>query len=421
MRVLMFGWEFPPRISGGLGTACFGMTEGLADMGAEILFVMPRPGGRSGEPPVKMISAWEARPDDVPGRAAPSPKVAFRTVDSRLRAYGGNGPEGSFHPGKVDPWVSGPGHSDVSDDYGPDMVAEAARYGRRAGRIAMQEAFDVIHGHDWMTVPAGIEARRLSGRPYIYHVHALEFDRSGENIDRRVYEIERRGLESADHVISVSGYTKNMIVERYGILPDRVTVIHNAVSRPEGGKKYPAGKPSDRKIVLFLGRVTFQKGPDIFIEAASRVLKAVPDAVFVMAGSGDRLQEMIDKVARLKMGRHVHFTGFLRGEDVERIYAMSAVYVMPSVSEPFGISPLEAMVHGVPVILSKQSGVSEIIHHALKADVRDANEWADRIIAVLTRPALGREMTKRAAEELASIHWKGAAEKIMAVYRRVCG
>jgi len=294
-------------------------------------------------------------------------------------------------------------------------------YGRAAGVLAGEESFDVIHGHDWMTVHAGIEARRASGRPYIYHVHSLEFDRSGENINRQVYDVERYGLENADHIISVSHYTKDTIVNRYGINPDKVTVVHNAVSRSEGRIRCRIEKRPGEKIVLFLGRITFQKGPDYFIEAAARVLEKIPNVTFVMAGAGDMMPQMIERVAQLRMGRYFHFAGFLKGDEVERIYAMSDLYVMPSVSEPFGISPLEAMLYDVPVIISKQSGVSEILHHALKVNFWDVNELADKMIGALRHPALVMEMTARSREELKNIHWNAAAEKILSVYRRVCG
>jgi glycogen(starch) synthase len=420
MRVLMFGWEYPPRISGGLGTACQGITKGLTGLGTEIVFVMPRIMERIEEPHVKMVSAAYVQMSESHEPDASYRRLMFRSVESKLMPYGGvgksRGSEGITAVGTSSRVYGGP-----QIDYGADMLAEAERYGRAARTISREESFDVIHGHDWMTVHAGIEAKRSSGRPFIYHVHALEFDRSGEHINRNVYDIERQGLESADHIISVSQYTKNTIVERYGIHPDRVTVVHNAAAKMEGRKPYSGDRRTDRKIVLFLGRITFQKGPDYFIEAASMVLKRVPDAVFVMAGSGDMMPEMVEKVARLKMGRHFHLTGFLKGEDVERIYAMSDVYVMPSVSEPFGISTLEAMCRDVPVIISKQSGVSEVVQHALKTDFWDVTELSNKIIAVLTYPSLGREMTKRAGEEIEAVHWEAAAGKIMSVYGRVCG
>jgi glycosyltransferase involved in cell wall biosynthesis len=298
-------------------------------------------------------------------------------------------------------------------------MTEIARYGNVAGVLAGRESFDVIHGHDWMTVFAGLHAREISGKPFILHVHATEFDRSGENVNRDIFEIEGFGMKHADHVIAVSHYTKNIIVNRYGIEPEKVSVVHNAVTKEEGGPYGAITKRPGQKIVLFLGRITFQKGPDYFIEAAARVLKFLPDVTFVMAGTGDMMPRMVERVAELHIGKNFHFLGFISGEQIEQIYAMSDLYVMPSVSEPFGISPLEAMLRDVPVIISRQSGVVEILKNALTVDFWDVPDLANKMIAVLRYPALSREMTDLSRETLRTICWEHAAEKIMAVYERV--
>jgi glycogen(starch) synthase len=418
----MFGWEFPPHISGGLGTACYGITKGLARFGTEIVFVLPRSGEERDGAKALLISASHV-PLESPTHSKPNISgLRFRPIVSNLVPYEGAGRKGTpLTIGRKAVEKPGRGTGDGPVGFGRDMVAEAARYGRVAGPIVKEETFDVIHGHDWMTVQAGLEARRLSGRPYIYHVHSLEFDRSGEQIDQRVCDIERRGLENADHVISVSRYTKDLIMERYGIDREKITVVHNAVEQGPDRLRPPSKIPGGRKIVLFLGRITFQKGPEYFIEAAAKVLAKVPETVFVMAGTGDLMPRMIEKVAGLRLGRHFHFTGFIEREKVERLYGMSDLYVMPSVSEPFGIAALEAMLHGVPVILSKQSGVSEVVKHALRVDFWDVHDMASKIIAVLTRPALVKEMTVRSREDMSNIHWDAAAEKVMGVYQRVCG
>jgi len=226
-------------------------------------------------------------------------------------------------------------------------------------------------------------------------------------------------METADHIIAVSHYTKDSTINRYGISPEKITVVHNAVSRGASEAVRRTEKNGGRKIVLFLGRITFQKGPDYFVEAARLVLESIPEVTFVMAGTGDMMPRMMEKVAELQIGRNFRFTGFLRGADVERMYAMSDLYVMPSVSEPFGISPLEAMLYDVPVIISKQSGVSEILHHALKVDFWDVRELAGKMIALLMHPSIGDEMSERAREELKMIKWEHAAEKIISVYRQV--
>ncbi len=418
MRVLMLGWEFPPFISGGLGTACYGITKALSHQGAEVVFVLPRIRGENRESHVKLISAT-----DVPlpsGWMEDIPGVDFRPVDSILKPYLENDEYRAILYGIRQ--VTGESGADklfLSGDYGADLMMEAFRYGRVVGRVAQEEKFDVIHGHDWMTAFAGVAASRVSGKPFVYHAHALEFDRSGENINPDVYRVERFGMESATRVIAVSHFTKNTIVTRYGIHPDKIAVVHNAVNRGGIPELETSGKRKGQKIVLFLGRITFQKGPDYFIEAAAQVLKHMPDVTFVMAGAGDMRPRMIERAAQLGIGRNFHFLGFVSGIQIERIYAMSDLYVMPSVSEPFGIAPLEAMLRDVPVIISKQSGVSEILRNVLKVDFWDVRELANKIISVLRYPALSKEMVLRSRESLRRIHWENAAEKIMTLYKSV--
>ncbi len=422
MRTLMFGWEFPPYISGGLGTACFGITEGLTEIGAEVLFVLPRISGEAGETHVELIPASrypsdEARwPDET---TKPPGNLDFRTVDVALRPYLNEARYRCLMKTERGSRGRGTGVLETSGDYGENLLEEVFRYGYLAEHIARKETYDVIHAHDWMTVLAGVRASRASGKPYIQHVHAVEFDRNGENINRDIYDIERYGMEKANHVISVSHYTKRLIVERYGIDPEKVTVVHNGVSAPNGRVKQRDDKRR-AKVVLFLGRVTFQKGPDYFVEAAAKVLESFPDTTFVMAGSGDMLPRMVERVAELGMGKSFHFTGFLGADDVERVYGMSDLFVMPSVSEPFGIAPLEAACRDVPVIISRQSGVSEVLNHALKVDYWDVQELADKIIATLLYPALTREMRERCREEARNISWVRTAEKIHSVYSLVC-
>jgi len=412
MKILMFGWEFPPLMSGGLGTACFGMTKALADLGHKIVFVLPRTDGDRSPSHVELVPSSGVA---VPGRSPEEPSIftglSIRSVDSVLRPYLSASRYRSFLSG-----MSGSPLLGLSGNYGADLISEVIRYGRAASVIAREHPFDVIHAHDWMTVFAGIEARRISGRPLILHIHALEFDRSGENINQDIYDIERCGLEAADHVIAVSHYTKKIIIERYGIDPGKVTIVHNAVTRREAGEVYRVKKDPQEQVVLFLGRITFQKGPDYFIEAAAKVLQDMPEVTFIMAGAGDMMPRMVERVAELGIGRRFHFTGFLAGDDVERIFALSDLYVMPSVSEPFGISPLEAMLYDIPVIISRQSGVSEVLRHALKVDFWDVQELAGKIMAVLKHPPLAAEMAARSRDELKNIRWEHAAERIVNIY-----
>jgi len=408
MRILMFGWEFPPYISGGLGTACFGMTRALVERGHRVTFVVPSLPGSSRSAHVELLAAL----DFSAGCETAQAGITVGPVESPLRPYMAPEQYRTLLEGSL---LASPGH------YGPDLFGEVRRYGEAAGVIARLHPFDVIHAHEWLSVHAALRARKECGCPFILHIHALEFDRSGGNGNPDICAVERLGLAEADHVITVSHYTKGMIVERYGIDAGKVTVVHNAVSRGEAARAYGVVKQPGEKVVLFLGRITHQKGPGYFVEAASKVLRAFPGVTFVMAGSGDLMPQMVERVAELGMGSRFLFTGFLRGGEVERMYASSDLYVMPSVSEPFGIAPLEAMLYDVPVIITRQSGVSEVLHHALTVDFWDVDELADKICAALTYDALTREMIERGREELKAITWDRAAAGIEEVYKKVTG
>ena len=411
LHILMFGWEFPPRMSGGLGTACYGLTKALTGFGHRITFVLPRDGERSAAPFLDLRSASDipvSEADRDPAIETLLRRLTFRPLPSLLRPY--------LRPSHYHALYR-KRSSEAAGVYGPDLIAEVLRYSRAGGVLARVLSFDIIHAHDWMTIPAALLARRISGRPLVLHIHSLEYDRSGEAVNEEICAIERAGLQRADRIIAVSHRTKRMIAERYGADPRKISVIHNAVSQAEAKGARRGKEDRERKTVLFLGRVTFQKGPDYFVEAASLVLKTLPDVTFVMAGEGDMMKQMVERVAELGIGDRFHFTGFLQGEEIERIFSLSDLYVMPSVSEPFGISPLEAMLYDVPVIISRQSGVSEILRHALKVDFWDVRETADKIIAVLRHPALARVMTTKALDEIRRIRWENVAERIESVYR----
>lgn len=447
MRVLMFGWEFPPHISGGLGTACFGMTQALAKKGAEIIFVLPRVDGGSGQNSFLRLRGASGTPvapqiaesmaqaghelwaSSIRCLPVESPLVPYLTPQGYaealecLRQQPGNAASTrAFAPHAGHAACKGEITFELHGGYGPDLMAEVQRYSRLATAIAMQEQFDVIHVHDWMTYPAGMMARALTGKPLVAHIHATEYDRSGLNINEQVAGIERAGLNAADVVVAVSRLTRKTVIERYGVAPEKVVVVHNAVARHEAERCYLVPQRiRHEKRVLFLGRVTFQKGPEYFMEAARLVLQKIPNVRFFMAGSGDMLPALIRRAGQLRMGRRFHFAGFLRGEDVDRMFALSDLYVMPSVSEPFGITPLEAMLYDVPVLLSRQSGVSEVLEHALKADFWDTRDMADKICAVLRYPSLASELVKNCREEMKSIRWENAADQLLTIYRDVLG
>jgi glycosyltransferase involved in cell wall biosynthesis len=305
--------------------------------------------------------------------------------------------------------------------YGVDLNLEIERFADAAESLVRTETFDVIHAHDWMTFPAALRARLQSGKPIVVHIHSTEFDRRGPAAQPEIAALERAGCETADRVIAVSHQTRNQLIERYGIAPDKIEVVHNAVRRREALQHRPPSPTFPGKIVLFLGRVTAQKGPDFFVEAAGRILKTRPDITFVMAGAGDQLPRLIERVGQLRIGAHFHFTGFLQGADVERLYSMAHVYVMPSVAEPFGIAPLEALAYDVPVIIARQAGVGEVLHHALKVDFWDVADLADKILAILDHPALSRELLRQGRRELRSLCWDAAAQKVETLYRSLSG
>ena len=308
-----------------------------------------------------------------------------------------------------------------SGKYGSNLMEEVARYAMVGGTIAMTHKgeFDVIHAHDWLTYMAGIAAKRLSGKPLVVHVHATSFDRSSDNnIDTRVYDIEKRGMEAADRVITVSDLTRNIVITKYGIDPSKVVTVHNAVDF-SGRSEMQVERGVKEKVVTFLGRITFQKGPEYFIEAAAKILKKCKNVRFVMAGSGDMMNRSIRQVARLGISDRFHFTGFLRGAEVQKMFALSDVYVMPSVSEPFGISPLEAMRSGVPSVISRQSGAAEVLKYAFKVDFWDVDAMADEIYALLQYPALADFASKYGYDEVNTLKWNNAAAKIKSVYESV--
>lgn len=427
MKVLMFGWEFPPHIAGGLGTACYGMTKGLAYNDVEVLFVMPSASGDEDQSAVKIINASDVPVDTVTETVDEFlGKVSFVHIGTNMIPY--------VDPQAFTEMVEEERKRQVkgfrvqygqkykfSGKYGTNLMEEVARYAMVGATIAMQhkDEFDVIHAHDWLTYLAGIAAKQLTGKPLVVHMHATSYDRaSDDNIDTRVLALEQKGMDYADKVIAVSELTRNIVINRYGISPDKVVAVHNAVDF-SGRENIQVERGVEDKVVTFLGRVTYQKGPEYFIEAAAKVLKRCSNVRFVMAGSGDMLNRCIRHVARLGISDRFHFTGFLRGAEVQKMFALSDVYVMPSISEPFGISPLEAMQTNVPSIISKQSGCAEILDYALKVDFWDVDAMSDAIYGLLNYPAIARLAARCGYDEVNSLKWNNAAYKIKQVYESV--
>lgn len=423
MKVLMFGWEFPPHISGGLGTASYGLTKGLSHYDdLEVIFVVPKAYGDEDKSAVKsIIGACDVsitkKRITINNQTL---NVEYYEVDSLLLPYVG---EEEFYEltkkatSKNSKLIETDkmGRLPFTGKYGTDLINEIKRYSIVAETIAAENDFDIIHAHDWLAYPAGEAAKRVSGKPLVIHVHATDFDRSGGSVNPTVYNIERTGMDIADKIICVSNLTRNIVVNKYHQPEDKCVTVYNAVE-PIKRETAPIKKGIDEKIVTFLGRITMQKGPGFFVDAAEMVLKRMPNVRFVMAGSGDMMNKMVLRAAELGISDRFHFTGFLKGDDVFNMLGMSDVYVMPSVSEPFGISPLEAMQADVPTIVSHQSGVAEILTHALKVDYWNIDDMADAIYSILSYPAVSKMFKEKGRDEVNSLQWKTSAGKVRDIY-----
>jgi glycosyltransferase involved in cell wall biosynthesis len=473
MKVLMLGWEFPPHITGGLATACAGLCEGLHRHGVEVTFVVPRAHGDEDQRFARVVGCNEVEVDDEwterelrrvsasePGAVVEHETVTWRAERESFVLPPHDAPRPSAYetPSALEAWLESLAprvgerwrvHADVqlvrghaaantverteevevrrharrrlefTGRYGSDLFGEVERYARCAAELARREVFDVIHAHDWMTFPAGIASARASGKPLACHVHATEYDRSGDTPNTRIRDLEQLGLDHAERVVCVSHYTAQKLQRHYRVAENKLRVVHNAVNKSEQARSVGSERHIPEPVVLFLGRVTYQKGPDYFLEAAARVVAVEPRVKFVMVGSGDMLPKMVERAARMGLARHVHFTGFLKGADVERVYSLADIYVMPSVSEPFGISPLEALALDVPVIVSRQSGVSEVLRNALKVDFWDVQDIANKILALLRYPALREHLLDAGRDEVRAMSWDERAGVLAGVYREL--
>jgi len=405
----MFGWEFPPYVSGGLGVACEGLVRGLVDLDTEVALVLPRRSPPAAHPNLTILSAA-----DGGGSARPRPRgrrLRVRRIASPLRPYI---TESLYAEEHRDAERLG---ANFTGNYGPDLPREVLRYAGAAARIAARERFDVIHAHDWLTFLAGIEARKATGKPLVLHVHATEFDRAGGAENGFVAAIERIGLAAADRVVAVSNYTADLVAREYGVPPERLRIVHNAIDAKEAVGRWTVeeGDP----LVLFAGRITWQKGPGYFVEAAARVAAERADVKFVVAGSGDRMSAMMEQAAAAGLTERFLFTGFLPPAELDRLYARADVYVMPSVSEPFGLTALEALQQGTPVIISKSAGVSEVVRNVLRVEFGDVDDLASKILAVLAFAPLKDALSSRGRAEVRRLSWRDAAARCVAVYREL--
>lgn len=386
----MLGWEFPPLKSGGLGTYLYHFIKELNALGLEVTFIMPFTGKEIKQDFVKILQA--------------SPNTEFIGIQSRLVPYIASLPQGP--------------NCALEQPYGWNLFNEVAVYTRSAAAIGSSIDCSVIHCHDWMTYPAGILLKRLLKKPLIVTIHSTEFDRTAQLYpNEKIACIERIGLMEADRVITVSNFMKEQLVKKYGIPAEKITVVYNAIDLSHYKKK-SVEKPMREKIVLFVGRLTIQKGCEYFLEAAKKVLEVEPNTRFLVVGTGDQLFQLIQKSIDLGISNNITFTGY--EEDVSAYYSIADLFVMPSVSEPFGLTALEAIACQAPVIISKQSGVSEVLRNVLRVDFWDTDELANKIINVLRFPSLYSELRDRGFWEIQRFrNWKEVASETIQVYRDV--
>lgn len=398
MKVLTFGWEFPPVKNGGLGVACHGLTRELAREGVEVIFVLPRSQKTIGTP--RFLFADLERLVKV--REVPFHLIPYQASHSLVQIFDEQGRRKVFSR---------------------TVLEEVHAFAEKAAEIAREEDFDIIHAHDWTSYLAGVAAKLVSGKPLILHVHATSFDQAaGDNIDPEIFKIEKESFAMADRVVTVSQFTKNLVVAKHGVNDEKVTVVHNGCeSTPT--KEYPPTlkelKDQGKKIVLYHGRITIQKGVDYFVRAARKVIDSYPEVVFVVSGWGDMQEQVINQVGSLGLSKHFVFAGALWEEERDRMYQTADLVVMPSVSEPFGLVPLEALRCGTTSLISKQSGVAEAMSHVLKVDFWDVDEMANKIIAALRYSVMRDQLVREGKEEMKRLSWDAAAKKVVDVYRNL--
>ena len=399
MRVLTFGWEFPPSKNGGLGVACYGLTRELLQSGVEVIFVLPKTQETIGNAQFRFA-------DD-------ERLLKVRQVDATIRPY--------CQADSTINVIVGYDKNGKAIIKSRTIIEEVHRFAHQAAIIAKEESFDIIHAHDWTSYLAGVAAKIASGKKLILHVHATSFDQAASNnVDPAIYKIEKECFDIADKVVTVSQYTKNILVNKHHVPEDKVEVVHNGCDTNEPDRLPPTlveMKKQGKKIVLYHGRISIQKGVDYFVRAARRVVDVDPDVVFVISGWGDMRTQIIDQVGAMGLSKNVLFAGALWEEDRDRMYQSADLVVMPSVSEPFGLVPLEALQHGTPSIISKQSGVAEVLTHVLKVDFWDIDEMANQILSSLRYPAIRQQMVNEGKMQMKNMSWRVAAQKIQHMYR----
>ena len=409
MKILTLGWEIVPFFAGGLGIVCTELTRSLVQKGIDVTFCMPY-GPKDLKPSFlnHLIVAEHAPalPNNVDIAMVIPMLYPYATKESYRERYDQYGSKKGKRRATL---------------YGPDLLEEMFHFAARVTELVNPDDFDLIHAHDWTTFPAGAVLKRLFKKPLVVHVHITEFDKSGGmHADPKIFKIEQEGMLAADMVITVSGFMRDTCTKRYLIPEDKITVVHNApVPMREAKPHQPASYKTTDKIVMFAGRITLQKGPDYFVEAARYILEKRDDVTFIIAGSGDMLPQLISRAGELGILHKFIFTGYYTREQAEVLFEMADVFVMPSVSEPFGLVAYEALIKKTPLIISRQSGVSEVLNHCLKVDFWDVKRMASKILAILEYPSLDQELSESGYREAKQTSWEALADKCIDIYTAV--
>ena len=395
MRILMFGWEYPPHITGGLGTASYWLANALTAEGVKIDFVVPESGD--------MVNEWPHHHGSV---AAKHIKVEGENLVSALNKL----LRRISIPSKLSPYGSKilAEHAESPEgQLGEQLRKELARFNKAAAEALKEAKYDLIHAHDWPTFEAAMLMQSVSNKPLILHVHSTEIDRNGEHGNEFVFKLEKEGFDKADKIITVSQYTKNVLTNHYDVNDKKIEVVYHGV--PEGFDNRKTENPLPEfgeKVVTFCGRITHQKGPSYFVNAASKLSERTDQIRFVMAGDGDLKEKMIELTAELGISKHFHFSGFLTKEELNRLWQITDVLVMPSVSEPFGLTGVEAMSADLPIIISRQSGLIELFPHVLQIDYWETDALANMIFKLINDPETVLRQKKENRRQLDKLSWK---------------
>ena len=418
VKVLMFGWEFPPIITGGLGTSCYGLTRHLALNDVDTIFVLPKITEPMNHYFLEVVDSTFFEKEQS-SKAEKEQQSSF-SYDHLIECID--------HESLLAPYESNEWYQNIYGKlknqhlFGEDLFCEVDRYSSLAKTIASQREFDIIHVHDWMSFEAGVIAKEVSEKPLVVHIHTTEYDRRPGAEDHKIIDIEKNAFQKADRIVAVSKQLREQIHIKYGIEKSKIEVIYNAI---EKGDTIEFDQQieyfNNKKVVFFLGRITSQKGPMVFLDAAEKILKNRNDIVFIMAGDGDMAPFVIEECQKRELQNDFFFPGHLRSVEKEKLFALSDLYVLPSLAEPFGITPVEVMKYDIPIVMTEGLGAHEIIPEAIEFKYNDPEDLAQKIQLVLGSDKIQEDIIKNYGKNLDRLDWNISAQKMKALYCEILG